>query len=112
MVYSVDGQVVHSATVTGVDEQGNVTAVSGIAGVNVNAVTTTPAEGWDDPKAKATYYHQAKDKRTAEQRQQNLQRTQSFNKNDRRRAREIERQIGPPPKPPKLKKPPKDDKNG
>jgi len=112
VVYTVDGQVVHSATVTSVDEQGNVTAVSGIAGVTVNAVTTTPAAGWDDPKAKATYYHQTKDKRTPEQRQQNLQRSQSFNKTDRRRGREIERQIGPPPKPPKLKKPPKDDKNG
>src|SRR6185295_8784036 len=33
VIYTVGGDVVHSATVTAVDEQGTVTAVSGIAGV-------------------------------------------------------------------------------
>jgi len=108
VIYTVGVRVVHSATVTAVDDQGNVTAVSGIAGVNVAATTTPPTEGWNDPKAKATYYRQAKDKRTSEQRQENLQRTQTYNKQYeagmRKALKKINKELGPPPKPIKLPK--------
>ena len=104
VVYTVDGKVKHSATVTAVDEQGNVTAVSGIAGVSTFAGTTAPDQGWTEPNTKITYYRKARDGRTEEQRRENLQRTQSFNKNMRRLGKAIEKEVGKPPKPPKLRK--------
>lgn len=104
VVYTVNGEVQHSATVTAVDEQGNVTAVSGIAGVSPFAVTTAADQGWTEPNTKVTYYRKARDGRTEEQRRENLQRTQSFNKNMRRLGKAIEKEVGKPPKPPKLRK--------
>jgi hypothetical protein len=99
--------IVHSATVAAVDEQGKVTLVAGLGGINLVSKTTTPESQWINP-ATVTYYHKRGDSRTAEQRQNDVNRVSQFSKQYQRQMKElgkkIEKELGPPPKAPKKKK--------
>jgi RHS repeat-associated protein len=110
-IYRERSGIVHSATVAEVDANGNVTLVVGLGGLQMSSHTTTPADQWRNPNATITYYHQRTDVRSPQDRQAQVVRTQNYVKasqRDRRRQGErIEREVGPPPPVPKLKKPPK-----
>jgi hypothetical protein len=64
-----NGDVVHSATVTGVDSKGNVSEVSGLGGLETQSHSDPPGPGtgsaWNDSGASVTYYHMSDDKRTS-----------------------------------------------
>lgn len=51
-----NGLVVHSVTVSKVDESGKVTEISGLGGLEMHEHTDPPASGWGDPNATITYY--------------------------------------------------------
>jgi hypothetical protein len=104
-----DGDIVHSTTIVGVDENGNVTEVAGLGGVEVGSSTTSPKGAWPyDPNVTVTYYHKAKDNRTPQQQQANLQRVKSYNKQFNDMIRKLNKDLGEPPKMPKPKKKKKD----
>jgi len=97
-----NGNAVHSTTIVGIDAEGNVTEVAGLGGVQVASSTTSPSGAW--PNATITYYHKAKDTRTAQQRQDNLNRVKTYNKQFNAAMRRVNRELGEPPKMPKKKK--------
>jgi RHS repeat-associated protein len=85
--YDVDSKnrakVVHSATITAVDAQGNVTAVSGLGGIDPESATTAPANGFRAAPEKGTtrqtkYFHS--NNRTDEERKSNAERAKTHNK--------------------------------
>jgi RHS repeat-associated protein len=105
-----NGDVVHSTTVVGVDENGNVVEVAGLGGVEVASSTTSPKGAWPyDPNVIVTYYHKTKDKRTPQQQQQNLQRVKTYNKQFNDIMKKVNKELGEPPKMPKPKKKKKKD---
>jgi len=95
-VYRENGQVVHSTTVTGV-ENDQVT-VSGLGGLEPASSTTTAQAAW--PGATVTYYHKRNDNRSSGERQSHAESVRNHNKAQARIGAEIERQLGPPPPPP------------
>jgi RHS repeat-associated protein len=102
---SAQDGIVHSTTVVGVDAQGNVTEVAGLGGIQVASSTTSPRDAWPyNEEFTITYYHKAKDKRTEQQRQDNLRRTQTYNKHLNKVMRDFEKEYGKPPKAPKVPK--------
>jgi hypothetical protein len=99
-VYRENGEVVHSTTVSGL-ENGQVT-VSGLGGVQPASSTTSAQGAW--PGATVTYYHKRNDNRTPEERRRDADVVKGYDKQQARIARdiarEIERELGPPPPPP------------
>lgn len=75
--------VVHSATVTAVDDKGNVTEVSGLGGIQPASTSTTPQNGFSVPPAPGTervfkVYHS--NNRTDAERAKNAERAKTHDK--------------------------------
>lgn len=112
VIYREGNNPVHSTTVVGVDADGNVTEVAGLGGVQPESGVTSPRGGWRNPNATRKYYHKRSDSRTAQQRQQNLNRVRAHNKWSSRLQKSFFKEqykkmidrMGPPPKMPKPKK--------
>ena len=81
-----NGNVVHSTTVSGVDEKGTVTEVSGLGGLEPAAHSDKPQPGpegaWKDPNAKVEYYHKGDDKRTPDEKTQHVKDLKEYKKED------------------------------
>ena len=72
-IFKVNGEVVHSLTVTGVDGKGNVTQVTGLGGTEQASHSNTPQEIQQqfgqlvDAKVTVEYYHDSKPDRPVEE---------------------------------------------
>jgi RHS repeat-associated protein len=103
-----DGNIVHSATVTGTDENGAVTEVTGLGGISIYTSATSPGQGFYDRRTKAwatpSYYRQQGS--TAAQRQANAARVRSTHPKNLLSEEDL-KALGKPPKPPKQPKKPK-----
>jgi RHS repeat-associated protein len=78
-------EVVHSATVTAVDKDGNVTEVGGIGGTNTYSKKTPPDKAYSKA-TKHTIFHKQQDSRSAKQKDDNQKRVSNFAKGDTREA--------------------------
>lgn len=72
-IYREYGAIVHSATVTSVDENGNVAQVAGIDIDDPNILNSAPDAQGRFSGITPTYYYQSNDSRTPEQRQADAQ---------------------------------------
>ncbi len=111
-VYTEPGKgIQHTATVVGFDDQGKVVLVAGLGGISVRSQVTTASAQWPAPKTRVQFYTSKKPD-SEEQRAARAAAVSSFNKIQQRarrdQGRRIEREVGRPPKVPKLKKPPKE----
>jgi hypothetical protein len=80
------GEVVHSTTVTAVDDKDKVTEVSGLGGLEPQSHSDKPQPGpggaWADPSAKVEYYHKQDDKRTEQQRKEDAAKIKEYKKEE------------------------------
>jgi RHS repeat-associated protein len=77
------GEAVHSATVSEVDKNGNVTKVTGLGGLEIKAHSNPPNEHYQstrDPVVKIEYHRRNRDNRRAAQRREDVDRIQNYEK--------------------------------
>jgi RHS repeat-associated protein len=83
---NADGEVVHSATVSQTDSDGNVTEVAGLGGIQPAAHSDNPKPGpsgaWHDPNATVEYYTKPDDKRSDKQRKNDVEKIKKFKKGE------------------------------
>lgn len=75
-----NGNVVHSTTVTGVDDKGKVTEVSGLGGIEKQSESTTPNATKEKYDASTVSYYHKDDQRTDKQKKQDAERVKEYKK--------------------------------